>query len=245
MGRDSNAGRIEPSGEAFTGFVFKVQANMDPRHRDRVAFLRVCSGRYAAGLEVTHVRTGKTFKLAPPQQFLGRERAFAEEALPGDVVGVHDRGSLRIGDTLSGDGDVTFADIPRFSPEIFARISVPDPLRRKHLDTGLRQLSEEGAAQVFYEDAAGGHSPIIGAVGRLQFDVLLHRLEHEYGVKARLSDLPYTAARWIEGTPSALAAVARWRVSCRGLGAKKSPPVCGPAGEVFSMLRTGQPDARR
>ena len=199
---------VEPEQEAFTGFVFKIQANMDPKHRDRIAFVRVVSGRYEPGMTVRNVRANRDLRLAAPQQILARERVQLDEAWAGDVVGVHDRGSLRIGDTLSADGDISFADIPRFSPEIFARISVPDPLRRKHLDTGLRQLSEEGAAQVFYEDAAGGHSPIVGAVGRLQFDVLLHRLEHEYGVTARLSDLPWSAARWIEGDPAALARVA-------------------------------------
>jgi peptide chain release factor 3 len=199
---------VDPRQAAFTGFVFKIQANMDPKHRDRIAFVRVVSGRYEPGMTVRNVRANRDMRLAAPQQILARERVQLDEAWAGDVVGVHDRGSLRIGDTLSADGDISFADIPRFSPEIFARISVPDPLRRKHLDTGLRQLSEEGAAQVFYEDAAGGHSPVIGAVGRLQFDVLLHRLEHEYGVAARLSDLPYTAARWIEGGPAALASVA-------------------------------------
>jgi len=199
---------IDPQRPEFSGFVFKIQANMDPKHRDRIAFVRIVSGRYEPGMTVRNVRANRELRLAAPQQLLARERVQLDEAWAGDVVGVHDRGSLRIGDTLSGNGDLTFADIPRFSPEIFARVSVPDPLRRKHLDTGLRQLSEEGAAQVFYEDAAGGHSPIVGAVGRLQFDVLLHRLEHEYGVRARLSDLPYTAARWIEGEPAALAAVA-------------------------------------
>jgi peptide chain release factor 3 len=115
------------------------------------------------------------------------------------VVGIHDRGSLRIGDSLSPAGDVEFGDIPRFSPEHFARINVEDPLRRKHLDNGLRQLSEEGAAQVFYAESIAGPAPIVGAVGPLQFDVLLHRLEHEYGVSARLERLPYTCARWITG----------------------------------------------
>jgi peptide chain release factor 3 len=207
VARESSAGPVEPSLSAFTGFVFKVQANMDPRHRDRVAFLRVCSGRYAAGLEVTHVRTGKTFKLAPPQQFLGRERAFAEEALPGDVVGVHDRGSLRIGDTLatadaprSADGKLLeFVGIPRFAPEHFARILSRDPLRRKALDKGLRELTEEGAAQVFFAESQMGPVPIVGAVGLLQFDVMLHRLEHEYGAPCTLEKLPFRYPRWVTG----------------------------------------------
>jgi peptide chain release factor 3 len=198
--RETSAGLLDPAAPEFAGFVFKIQANMDPRHRDRIAFLRVCSGRFEPGALVRNVRSGAMVRLAQPQQFMARERRALDEAWPGDIVGLNDRGSLRIGDTLTNArNDFEFAGIPRFSPEHFARISVPDPLRRKHLDHGLRQLSEEGAAQVFYEEAGTGPSPIVGAVGRLQFDVLLHRLETEYGVKARLEDLSYHHARWVEG----------------------------------------------
>ncbi|MFW5952064.1 MAG: peptide chain release factor 3, partial [Gemmatimonadota bacterium] len=139
-------------------------------------------------------------------QIVGRA---IEEAWPGDVIGLHDRGQLRIGDTLSANGDVHFGGIPRFSPEHFARIRTEDPLRRKQLDTGLRQLSEEGAAQVFYEDIQAGHTPIVGAVGLLQFDVLLHRLEGEYGARARLERLQYSHARWVEGPEPDIRRVAR------------------------------------
>ena len=197
--RATTDGEVRPEDPAFTGFVFKIQANMDPKHRDRIAFLRVCSGRFEAGMQARHVRTGKTLRLASPTQFLARERTHVEEAWPGDVIGLHDRGTFRVGDTLSADGAVEFAGIPRFSPEHFARVQVGDPLRRKHLDTGLQQLSEEGAAQVFYAESITGPAPIVGAVGQLQFDVLLHRLEHEYGVKARLEPMSYRFARWVEG----------------------------------------------
>jgi peptide chain release factor 3 len=200
---------IQPSSPAFTGFVFKIQANMDPRHRDRIAFVRVCSGRFHPGLEVRNTRTGALLRLAQPQQFLAQERAAIEEAWAGDVIGIHDRGNLRIGDTLSADGDIRFGGIPRFSPEHFARIRVSDPLRRKQLDTGLRHLSEEGAAQVFYEDSQAGHTPIVGAVGILQFDVLLYRLEHEYGARAVLDRLDYRYARWVEGPISEIRRVGR------------------------------------
>ena len=212
VARESSAGPVAPGLPAFTGFVFKVQANMDPRHRDRIAFVRVCSGRYAAGLEVSHVRTGKSFKLAPPQQFLGRERAFAEEALPGDVVGVHDRGSLRIGDTLASAEAprdaagrlLEYVGIPRFAPEHFARILSKDPLRRKALDKGLRELTEEGAAQVFFAESVLGPVPIVGAVGLLQFDVMLHRLEHEYGAPCTLERVPFRYPRWVTGPQPAI-----------------------------------------
>ncbi len=206
--RETSTGVIEPEDQRFTGFVFKIQANMDPKHRDRIAFLRICSGHFEAGMQVRHLRTGKNIRLAAPTQFLARDRTLLEEAWPGDVVGIHDRGTLRIGDTLSANGAAEFDDIPRFSPEHFSRISIVDPLRRKQLDEGLRQLSEEGAAQVFYADSIAGPAPIVGAVGILQFDVLLHRLEHEYGVKARLEPLAYRCARWIEGDPAQIRKVA-------------------------------------
>ncbi len=158
---------------------------------------------------VKNVRSGKDVRLAAPQQFLAQERVAVREAWAGDVVGIHDRGSLRVGDSLSANGATRFGGIPRFSPEHFARIRVPDPLRRKHLDTGLRQLSEEGAAQVFYEDSSAGPSPIVGAVGQLQFDVLLHRLEHEYNVMATLERLPFRHARWVVGADRDIARIAR------------------------------------
>jgi peptide chain release factor 3 len=206
--READTGTVNPHDEAFTGLVFKIQANMDPKHRDRIAFVRICSGRFESGISVKNTRSGKDVRLASPQQFLARERVAIDEAYAGDVIGVHDRGSLRIGDTLSADGDLHFAGIPRFSPEHFARVTVPDPLRRKHLDTGLRHLSEEGAAQVFYTETVTGPAPIVGAVGMLQFDVLLHRLEHEYSVTARLERMPYSVARWVTGPADALARAA-------------------------------------
>jgi peptide chain release factor 3 len=214
--RPSSEGAVDPAHHSFTGFVFKIQANMDPRHRDRIAFVRVCSGRFEPGLTVRNTRSGESMRLAQPQQFLAQERRHAEDAWPGDVVGIHDRGSLRIGDTLSQNGMLHIEEMPRFSPEHFARISVRDPLRRKHLDKGLRQLSEEGAAQVFYATTHAGPEPLVGAVGRLQFDVLLHRLQHEYGVAAALQSLPFGHARWVTGPPDEIerlgATVGRWLV---------------------------------
>ena len=211
--RESSIGPIEPTFDAFTGFVFKIQANMDPRHRDRVAFLRVCSGRFEAGMQVTHVRTGKMIRLASPQTFLARERTAVEEAWPGDVIGVLDRGTLRIGDTLSADGPLEFSGIPRFAPEHFARVVLEDPLRRKQLDAGLRQLTEEGAAQVFFTSATdvSGPTPIVGAVGLLQFDVMMHRLEHEYGVRCRLEKVSGRFPRWVVGPEEEIERVAHDR----------------------------------
>lgn len=202
--RPVEGGIVHPSDEDFTGFVFKIQANMDPRHRDRIAFVRICSGHFEAGLQVTLERTRKPLRLNLPQQFLAQERTHVEEAWAGDVIGVHDRGNLRIGDALYTGKPVVFDDIPRFPPEHFSRISVRDPMRRPHLDTGLRQLAEEGAIQLFRGDPQASVPDIVGAVGQLQFDVLVHRLEHEYGVPAKLEGLGYSHARWISGTPEAM-----------------------------------------
>ncbi len=204
VARESTIGPISPLSHGFTGFVFKIQANMDPRHRDRVAFVRICSGHFQAGMEVLQVRTGRPMRLSAPQQFMARERVSIEEAWPGDVIGIMDRGGLRIGDTLSSEGDLEFQDIPRFPPEHFARAYPADPLRRKQLDTGLRELSEEGAAQVFYAESETGPAPIVGAIGQLQFDVMLFRLEHEYGAPCRFEPVGYRYPRWVTGTPEAI-----------------------------------------
>ena len=213
---------MSPDDGEFTGFVFKIQANMDPKHRDRIAFVRVCSGHFTAGLTVTLARTGKTLRLAQPQQFLARERVEVEEAWPGDVIGIHDRGTLRVSDSLSLRGDVVFSGIPRFAPQYFARVIVSDPLRRKHLDTGLRQLAEEGAVQVFYQESIAGPVPIVGAVGLLQFDVLLFRLDAEYGVPCKLEPLPFKLARWVRGSDVAIDALVEGRSRMRLYDAKGS-----------------------
>ena len=215
--RDASIGgepdRVDPTDEAFTGFVFKIQANMDPRHRDRIAFVRVCSGHYEPGLEVSHVRTGKPMRLASAQTFMARERQAVEEAWPGDVIGVMDRGVLRIGDSLSNGRAFEFQGIPRFAPEHFARVVLLDPMKRKQLDAGLRQLTEEGAAQVFFTSPTdvAGPTPIVGAVGQLQFDVMLHRLEHEYGVRCRLEKVTGRYPRWVVGPQADIERIARER----------------------------------
>ena len=210
--REMSDGPVEPTDPDFAGFVFKIQANMDPKHRDRMAFVRVVAGRYAAGMEVTLARTGKPIRLSAPQSVMARERQAIDEAWPGDVVGIVDKGTLRIGDTLLGEASgkhlPTFRDIPRFPPETFVRVLSADPMRRKQLDTGLKQLSEEGAAQVFFteEDArlGSGPSPIVGAIGQLQFDVMAFRLESEYGAPAKLEPLGYGHPRWVTGDRKAI-----------------------------------------
>jgi peptide chain release factor 3 len=190
---------VQPTDARFSGFIFKVQANMDPSHRDRIAFLRVCSGKFESDLEVNHFRLGKSIRLKRPQGFFGQEREAIDEAYAGDVIGLFDPGLYRIGDTLStGNPPLSFETVPRFSPEHFARLQLKDPMKRKQLQKGIDQLAEEGTVQVFTEKGRE-KDPILGVVGRLQFEVLTYRLEHEYGAKAEIEMLPYSYARWVDG----------------------------------------------
>lgn len=190
-------GESQTSGsDVFSGFVFKIQANMDKSHRDRIAFLRVCSGRFSKGMEVWHPRNSKKIRLANPSSFLARERSTIEEAFAGDIIGLYDPGLFRIGDTISSQKGLAYKGIPHFSPEYFRRIRVGEPLKRKQLAKGLEQLAQEGAIQVFADHITGVHD-IIGAVGTLQFDVLLHRLAGEYSVTGIMNDEPYSICRWV------------------------------------------------
>ena len=197
--------KLDPLTPRFSGFVFKIQANMDPAHRDRLAFLRVCSGRFSRGMDARLVRgdgdeVAKSIRLAMPHQLFGAERQVIEEAFPGDVIGLFDTGALRIGDTLvQGSPPFAFAELPRFSPEIFARLRAKDALKRKQLQKGLEQLGQEGAIQVFAQRGLGEKDPILGAVGALQLEVLQYRLLHEYGAEIILERLPYAVARWVSG----------------------------------------------
>ncbi|MCX7921647.1 MAG: peptide chain release factor 3 [Clostridia bacterium] len=198
--RTSSVGEIDPESEKFSGFVFKIQANMNPTHRDRIAFLRICSGRFTRGMSVCHTRTGKEVRLAQPQQFMAQERTIVEEAYPGDIIGLFDPGIFNIGDTLcEGNPQLKFEGIPVFPAEHFARVAIVDSMKRKQFVKGINQLSEEGAIQVFKQIDIGVETLIIGAVGILQFEVLEHRLKHEYGVDIRIQHLPYKHARWIDG----------------------------------------------
>ncbi len=197
--RPSKAGPISPTRDAFSGFVFKIQANMDPSHRDRIAFLRVVSGRYVKGMSAFHVRLGKEVRLAKPSQFMADARTAIEDAWPGDVIGLFDPGLYRIGDSLVEKGDFEFEGVPRFSPEHFAIVRSKDPMRRKQMEKGLEQLAEEGTVQIFQQLQMGMKDPIVGVVGALQFEVLQYRLEHEYGAQIVLDRLPYTHARWVVG----------------------------------------------
>ena len=197
--RPSDIGPIDPAGHPFSGFVFKIQANMDPDHRDRVAFLRVCSGKFEKGATTTHVRSAKKVRLANSTLLMAQDRQEVEEAWPGDVVGLFDPGIFRIGDTLCDDGTFSFDGIPSFSPEHFAAVQVAEVMRRKALTKGLEQLTQEGLVQLFSEPGAGTAAPILGAVGPLQFDVLKFRMAAEYNVELKLRPLAYRVARWVRG----------------------------------------------
>jgi peptide chain release factor 3 len=200
-GNTTSSVDITPTDTRFSGFIFKIQANMDPQHRDRVAFMRVCSGKFTRNMEVKHARLNKTVKLSKPLQFFAQERVVIEEAWPGDIVGLLDTsGELRIGDTLCEGGRFEYEGVPRFSPEHFAIATILDPMKRKQLKKGLDQLSEEGVVQVYRQRGLGDKDPILAAVGALQFEVLQARLKSEYAVDVRIEKLPYIHARWVEGS---------------------------------------------
>ncbi|MDQ1344559.1 MAG: peptide chain release factor 3, partial [Pseudomonadota bacterium] len=181
--------------EKLTGFVFKIQANMDPGHRDRIAFMRICSGRYAKGMRLFHVRLGKEMRVADALTFLAADRQHTEEAHAGDIIGLHNHGTINIGDTMTEGERLTFTGIPNFAPEMFRRVVLRDPMRMKALQKGLDQLCEEGATQVFRP--LRNNDLILGAVGMLQFDVVAFRLQDEYGVQASWDNVNVYTARWI------------------------------------------------
>jgi len=198
--RTSHEQSIQPHDSFFSGFIFKVQANMNPAHRDRVAFLRVCSGKFTRGMGVKHSRLKKEFKLNKPFHLFAQEREIIEEAYPGDIVGLVDTtGELRIGDTLSTKTNIEYQGVPRFTPEFFANAVCLDPLKRKQFQKGLDQLREEGVVQVFRQPLFGDQAPVLAAVGVLQFEIFQHRLKSEYGVDTRIDRLSYIHARWVEG----------------------------------------------
>ena len=193
--RASTLRDVLPEEEGFSGFVFKIQANMDPQHRDRVAFLRVCSGRFDAGMKAFHVRSGKETKLANALTFMASDREHVETAYPGDVIGLHNHGTIAIGDTFTAGESLNFTGIPNFAPELFRRARLRDPLKLKQLQKGLAQLSEEGATQFFRPLMS--NDLILGAVGTLQFDVVAYRLKDEYSVDASFEPISVSTARWV------------------------------------------------
>jgi peptide chain release factor 3 len=186
---------VSPYEDAFSGFAFKIQANMDPAHRDRIAFVRICSGKFTRGMKVVHHRLGKQVTFANATIFMAQDRAHVDEAYPGDIIGIHNHGTIKIGDTFTEKEPLSFTGIPNFAPEHFRRVWLKNPLKMKQLQKGLLQLAEEGAVQVFRPLASSEY--ILGAVGVLQFDVTMARLKAEYGVDAYYEPVDYVTARWI------------------------------------------------
>lgn len=194
--RESLTRSVEATEKKFTGFVFKIQANMDPSHRDRVAFLRICSGKYEKGMNVYHVRVKRQMKLNKALTFVASEREQSDVAYPGDIIGIHNHGTIQIGDTFTEGEELKFTGIPNFAPELFKLVRLKEPMKQKKLLTGIKQLSEEGATQVFYPLA--NNDLILGAVGVLQFDVVAFRLLHEYDVECVYEPISAVTARWVE-----------------------------------------------
>jgi len=197
--RNSSAGEIDPYDEKFSAFVFKIQANMNKAHRDRIAFMRICSGKFEKGMEVMHMQGGKKIKLSQPQQFMAQDREIIEEAYAGDIIGVFDPGIFAIGDTLCTPAKkFKFEGIPSFAPEHFARVRPEDTMKRKQFVKGVTQIAQEGGIQVFKEQHIGMEEIIVGVVGVLQFEVLEYRLNNEYNVEIKMDRLSYKYIRWIE-----------------------------------------------
>ncbi len=199
--RETDIREVPSDDEAFSGFVFKIQANMDPKHRDRIAFMRVCSGRYTRGMKMRHVRLGKDIKISDAVTFLAGDRNQVEEAISGDIIGLHNHGTIQIGDTFSSGEALKFTGIPHFAPELFRRIRLKDPLKMKQLQKGLQQLSEEGSTQVFFP--LNNNDIVVGAVGVLQFEVVAYRLKDEYKVEAIYEPVNVATARWVDCESSA------------------------------------------
>ncbi len=202
LARSANGKEIDPYSDVFSAFVFKIQANMNKAHRDRIAFMRICSGKFEKNMEVYHVQGNKKQKLSQPQQMMAQEREIIEEAYAGDIIGVFDPGIYSIGDTLCSPGHkFEFEGIPTFAPEHFARIRQKDTLKRKQFVKGTEQIAQEGAIQIFHEPFSGMEELVVGVVGTLQFDVLLYRLKNEYNVEILMENLPFRFIRWID-TPN-------------------------------------------
>jgi peptide chain release factor 3 len=194
--RESETRTVKPDEDDLTGFVFKIQANMDPGHRDRIAFMRICSGEYKKGMRLKHVRSGKEMKIADAITFMAADRQHAETAYAGDILGLHNHGTINIGDSFTQGEELRFSGIPSFAPEIFQRAILKDPLKLKALKKGLAQLCEEGATQLF--KPMRNNDLILGAVGPLQFEVVAHRLKDEYKVECQFESINVATARWVE-----------------------------------------------
>ena len=233
---------VNPVEEPFSGFVFKIQANMDPRHRDRMAFLRVCSGRYRQGMRMRHVRLGRVVKVANAVTFMAGDRVAAQEAYPGDIIGLPNHGSIGIAETFSEGEELRFRGIPNFAPELFRRVRPRNPLKSKQLDKGLRQLAEEGATQVFFPLAS--NDIVLGAVGSLQFDLVAFRLDDEYRADCVFEPANVVIVRWVAGEPAALAEFRRKNADRLALDGGGCLAYLAPSRTNLTLAQERAPDIR-
>ena len=208
----------------FSAFVFKIQANMDPNHRDRIAFVRVVSGMFTKDMEVTNVRSAKKLKLSRPQRLFAQERETVEVAYPGDIIGLTNPGAFMLGDTVTTNSKVKYDEVPEFVPEVFARLSNMDVSKLKNFEKGIEQLCQEGLVQLFWNPKSITREPILGAIGRLQFEVVQYRLLAEYGVKTHLEPMSYEIIRWLDGDAAEIKGI-YWGSSAVGLEDNYGVPV--------------------
>ncbi len=237
--RSGEAGSVGPNEAKFSGFVFKIQANMDPKHRDRIAFLRVCSGRFERGMKVKQVAGGKTISVNNAITFMARDRSTTDEAFPGDILGIPNHGTIRLGETFTEGEDLRFTGIPSFAPEHFRLARIANPLKIKQLQKGLQQLAEEGATQLFRP--ISGSDLILGAVGTLQFDVVAHRLEHEYGVQVIFESYNCSTARWIKGDEGELRQLSDRYSANVALDGADDPVYLAPNNVYLNMVKEKYP----
>lgn len=239
--RPSSIGDIDPYQDKFSGFVFKIHANLDPNHRDRIAFLRICSGKFERNKFYHHTRLNKDLRFNNPYSFLAREKQLIEEAFPGDVIGLYDTGNFKIGDTLTEGRDFEFQGIPSFSPEIFREVVNTDPMKSKQLEKGVRQLTDEGVAQLFIQQP--GTKKIIGTVGELQFEVIRYRLNNEYGASCELVPRQFHKACWITTTnDKQLDEFIRLKASEVALDKDENPVFLAPSAWMLQMAQENYPD---
>jgi len=244
--RHSEDRLVQPHDPAFSGFVFKIQANMDPKHRDRIAFVRVCSGKFERDMTVTHAQTGKKVRLSSSHKLFGQERETVDEAYAGDIVGMVGHSEFGIGDTLTEDVGVKFNEIPRFAPECFAYLQNPNPGKYKQFRQGLEQLLQEGVIQVFYLRDADQKIPLLAAVGPLQFEVVQYRLEAEYGAASRLESVPWEIVKWLPaGMEPAQLKELKLPTGCRiAFDADEQPVVLFPSSWTMNYFIQQNPGAQ-
>ncbi len=239
--RETDQGTVEPQAPEFSGFVFKIHANLDPNHRDRIAFLRICSGHFKRNTFYHHMRLDKPLRFANPTAFLAAQKSLVEEAWPGDVIGLYDTGNFKIGDTLTGGSKFNFRGIPSFSPELFRELVNLDPMKSKQLEKGIRQLTDEGVAQLFTQQP--GNKKIVGCVGELQFDVIRYRLEHEYGAKCSFQAIQAHKACWITSDDqAALQAFIRVKSNQIVLDKDDNPVFMAPSAYMLELERRNNPE---